>query len=185
MTEPFDGDAISRADREFLDSLGDHPLARHPLYGVPCPPQPDFGPFDPKDTAQMAARMTFYGDVVVPWLLVNWAYREGAFFGKTPSAISLVDGEIVSLAELRGRMDPWALRQHRSARRDQIALAGRGLAAREGPALDPPRGDAPRQAAADLRGGRLCGLQPLPAAGASGRRRRSRGVRDLLRPPHP
>ena len=34
----FDGDAISRADREFLASLGDHPLVRHPLYGVPCPP---------------------------------------------------------------------------------------------------------------------------------------------------
>ena len=28
----FDGDAISRADREFLASLGDHSLMRHPLY---------------------------------------------------------------------------------------------------------------------------------------------------------
>ena len=42
----FDGDAISRADREFLASLGDHPLVRNPLYGVPCPPQPDFDRFD-------------------------------------------------------------------------------------------------------------------------------------------
>ena len=109
MTKPFDGEAIARADREFLDSLGDHPLVRHPLYGAPCPPQPDFGPFDPKDRAQMAARIAFYGDVVVPWLLVNWAYREGAFHGRTPGAISLVDGEIVSLVELKGRMSPWAL----------------------------------------------------------------------------
>ena len=79
MDDIFDGDAISRADREFLASLGVHPLKRNPLYGVPCPPQPDFGPFNPKDPVQTAARMTFYGDVVVPWLLVNWAYREGAF----------------------------------------------------------------------------------------------------------
>ena len=109
MDDIFDGDAISRADREFLASLGVHPLKRNPLYGVPCPPQPDFGPFNPKDPVQMAARMTFYGDVVVPWLLVNWAYREGAFSGRTPGAISLVDGEVVSLAELKGRMDPWSL----------------------------------------------------------------------------
>ena len=109
MSNSFDGEAIARADREFLDSLGDHPLVQHPLYGVPCPPPLDFGPFNPKDPVQMAARMAFYGDVVVPWLLVNWAYREGAFRGRTPGAISLVDGEIVSLAELKGRMDPWSL----------------------------------------------------------------------------
>ena len=36
--DTFDGDAISRADREFLASLGDHLLMRHPLYSVPCPP---------------------------------------------------------------------------------------------------------------------------------------------------
>ena len=51
--------------------------------------------------------------------------------------------------------------------------------------LDPPRGDAARPAAADLRGGRLCDLQPLPAAGASGGGRRSCGLRRLLRPPRP
>jgi hypothetical protein len=56
MTEPFDGDAIARADREFLDSLSDHPLTRRPRYGAPCPPQPDFGPFDPTDKNQAAAR---------------------------------------------------------------------------------------------------------------------------------
>ena len=37
----FDGAAISRADREFLASLGNHPLVRHPLYSVPPPPRPD------------------------------------------------------------------------------------------------------------------------------------------------
>jgi hypothetical protein len=31
----FDGDAISRADREFLASLSDHPLVQHPLYSIP------------------------------------------------------------------------------------------------------------------------------------------------------
>ena len=46
MDESFDGDAISRADREFLASLGEHPLRRNPLYGAPCPPRPNFGPFD-------------------------------------------------------------------------------------------------------------------------------------------
>jgi hypothetical protein len=35
----FDGDTISRADREFLASLSDHPLARDPLYSVPPPPR--------------------------------------------------------------------------------------------------------------------------------------------------
>ena len=38
----FDGEAISRADREFLASLGDHPLLRHPLYSAPPPPLPDY-----------------------------------------------------------------------------------------------------------------------------------------------
>jgi len=41
-TATFDGEAISQADREFLKSLGDHPLARHPLYSVPPPPRPNY-----------------------------------------------------------------------------------------------------------------------------------------------
>ena len=40
-------------------------------------------------------------------MLANYAYREGAFMSKG-GAISLVDGEIISLADLRGRMAPWA-----------------------------------------------------------------------------
>ena len=107
MTEPFDGEAIARADREFLDSLSDHPLARRPLYGAPCPPQPDFGPFDPTDENQVAARRAVFAKIV-DWMLVNYAYREGAFMGKG-GAISLVDGEIITLMDLRGRLAPWAL----------------------------------------------------------------------------
>ena len=56
---------------------------------------------------QTAARMAFFADVVA-WMLVNYAYREGAFMSKG-GAISLVDGEIISLPDLRGRMAPWAL----------------------------------------------------------------------------
>ena len=41
MTDAFDGDAISQADREFLDSLNNHPLMQHPLYSVPPPPRPN------------------------------------------------------------------------------------------------------------------------------------------------
>src|SRR5262249_19163602 len=76
----FDGDAISQADRDFLASLDDHPLKQNPLYGVPCPSQPDFGTFDPKDKNQATARLAFY-ETVVAWLLANFAYREGAFMG--------------------------------------------------------------------------------------------------------
>jgi Family of unknown function (DUF5906) len=107
MDDTFDGEAISRADREFLASLGEHPLRRNPRYGTPCPPQPDFGLFDAKDPVQTAARLVFFEDVVT-WMLANYAYREGAFVSKG-GAISLVDGEIISLMDLRGRMSPWAL----------------------------------------------------------------------------
>src|SRR5262245_51659214 len=107
MDEIFDGEAISQADREFLARLADHPLRRNPLYGTPCPPQPEFGPFDPNDKVQTAARFEFF-ESVVHWMLANYAYREGAFMSKG-GAISLVDGEIISLTDLRGRMAPWAL----------------------------------------------------------------------------
>ena len=102
-----DGDAISRADREFLASLGEHPFKRDPRYGTPCPPRPNFGPFNATDPVQTAARLKHFEDVVT-WMLANYAYREGAFISKG-GAISLVDGEIIALADLRGRMAPWAL----------------------------------------------------------------------------
>jgi hypothetical protein len=105
--DALDGDAISQADREFLASLGEHPLKRNLQYGAPCPPQPDFGAFDAQDPIQTAARLRFFEDVVA-WMLANYAYREGAFMSKG-GAISLVDGEIISLMDLRGRMAPWAL----------------------------------------------------------------------------
>jgi Family of unknown function (DUF5906) len=104
----FDGNAISRADREFLAGLGDHPLVRNPLYGAPCPPQPDFGAFDPTDPAQNAALLAFFIDIAVPWMLANYAYYKGAFMGKG-GVITLVDGEIASIASLRGLMQPYAL----------------------------------------------------------------------------
>ena len=108
MDESFDGEAISRADREFLASLDEHPLRRNPpVLGRRCPPQPDFGPFDPKDKDQTAERLKFFASVVA-WMLTNYAYREGAFISKG-GAISLVDGEVISLTDLRGRMAPWAL----------------------------------------------------------------------------
>src|SRR5262245_7869290 len=103
----FDGAAISQADRDFLASLAEHPLRQDPRYGTPCPPQPDFGPLDPKDKAQTAARFAFFTEVVT-WMLANYAYREGAFMTKG-GAVSLVDGEIMTLADLRGRMAPWSL----------------------------------------------------------------------------
>jgi hypothetical protein len=101
MTDDFDGEAVSQADREFLASLSDHPLARHPLYRTPCRPQPNFAPGDTKSEKAFFA-------TVVDWLLVNYAYREGAFMTRG-GAISLVDGEIMTLADLRARMAPWAL----------------------------------------------------------------------------
>jgi Family of unknown function (DUF5906) len=103
--DAFDGDAISRADREFLASLSDHPLVRHPLYGAPCPPTPDLSNLTEQDR-EAAEEAAFAA--AVDWLLVNYAYREGAFMGRG-GVISLVDGEILAFADLRGRMAPWEL----------------------------------------------------------------------------
>jgi hypothetical protein len=107
MTDTFDGDAISRADREFLASLDDHPLKRNPLYRRPRRLQPDFGTFDPKNKAQCAARQAFFGDVVV-WMLANYAYCKSAFMGKG-GIISLVNGELGTVAAMRSFMQPYAL----------------------------------------------------------------------------
>ena len=106
----FEGDAISRADREFLASLSDHPLARHPLYGVPCPPcpaQPSIGDLKAESDAQRAARAEAFA-TAVDWMLVNYAYYKSAFVGRG-GVISLVDGEIISVAGLRGFMEPFAI----------------------------------------------------------------------------
>jgi hypothetical protein len=104
--DTFDGDAISQADRDFLMSLADHPLSRHPLYGAPCPPMPDFTQLRPEENKEAIQEAVFAK--VVDWMLVNYAYREGAFMGKG-GVISLVDGEVFTFADLRGRMAPWEL----------------------------------------------------------------------------
>jgi hypothetical protein len=139
----FDGAAISQADREFLASLDKHPLKRSLLYGKPCLPQPNFG--DPSGQNQTAARQAFFAQVVA-WMLANYAYREGAFIGKG-GAISLVDGEIITLADLRGRMAPWALPQvgprggikMRSPVEDWISSTARSSIRREEMRPDRPR----------------------------------------------
>src|SRR5262249_28372435 len=101
----FDGDAISRADREFLASLGDHPLVRHPLYSVPPPPLPNYAAL-PAGGAEAAQKASFAA--TLDWLLINYAYCKSAFMGKG-GIISLVDGEMGSIASLRGFMQPYAL----------------------------------------------------------------------------
>jgi hypothetical protein len=102
----FDGDAISRADREFLASLGDHPLVRHPLYSVPPPPRPDYDGCTTITERQAAQEMCF--PAALGWMLVNYAYYTGAFIGKG-GIISLVDGEIYAIASLRNFMHPYTI----------------------------------------------------------------------------
>src|SRR5262245_34243564 len=101
----FDGDAISRADRDFLASLGDHPLVRHPLYSVPAPSLPNYATL--LTGAEEEARKACFV-AALDWLLVNYAFCKSAFMGKG-GVISLVDGEMGSLASLRGFMQPYAL----------------------------------------------------------------------------
>jgi Family of unknown function (DUF5906) len=102
----FDGEAISRADREFLASLGDHPLARHPLYSVPPPPRPNYEPCATIADRQAAQEACF--PATLDWMLVNYAYYTGAFMGKG-GVISLVDGEICTIASMRSFMLPYAI----------------------------------------------------------------------------
>jgi hypothetical protein len=102
----FDGNAISRADREFLASLGDHPLARHPLYSVPPPPRPDYEGCATIADRQAAQEACFPG--ALDWMLVSYAYYADAFMGKG-GIISLVDGKIGTIASLRGFMQPYVI----------------------------------------------------------------------------
>ena len=174
----FDGDAISRADREFLARLGDHPLVRHPLYGVPCPPTPNFNNLRPEEDRE-PAEIAFFA-TVVDWMLVNYAYREGAFVSKG-GAISLVDGEIISWTDLCGRMAPWALMELGPRGGIKMHSPATDWLRSAAPALGSARGDARRSTAADIHRRRLPHLQSLPPAGAPHRRRRSRAVRELFR----
>jgi len=104
-TDRFDGEAISRADREFLTRLGDHPLLRNPLYSAPPPPLPDYAALTSAAAIEAAQKACFVA--ALDWLLVNYAFCKSAFMGKG-GIISLVDGEMGSLASLRGFMQPYA-----------------------------------------------------------------------------
>jgi len=104
-TDAFDGEAISRADREFLTRLGDHPLLRNPLYSAPPPPLPDYAALTSAAAIEAAQKACFVA--ALDWLLVNYAFCKSAFMGKG-GIISLVDGEMGSLASLRGFMQPYA-----------------------------------------------------------------------------
>jgi hypothetical protein len=106
MNKPFDGDAISRADREFLASLSDHPLAQHLLYSAPPPPRPDY-----KDCTTLADRTAAQAacfPAALDWVTINYAYYADAFIGKG-GVISLVDGRIETIASLRGLMQPYTI----------------------------------------------------------------------------
>ena len=104
--DPFDGDAISRADREFLASLGDHPLVRNPRYSAPPPPRPNYDVCTTVDDRTQAQKACF--PAALDWMLVNYAYCTSAFMGKG-GVISLVDGEMASIASLRGFMQPYTI----------------------------------------------------------------------------
>jgi hypothetical protein len=106
MTETFDGNAIGRADRAFLASLSDHPLAQHALYSVPLPTLPDYAKLPAGRAVEAAQKASFAA--ALDWLLINYAYCSGAFMGKG-GVISLVDGEMKSLASLRGFLQPYAI----------------------------------------------------------------------------
>src|SRR5262245_66039486 len=59
--DTFDGEAISRADREFLTRLGDHPLLHNPLYSVPPPPLPDYAALTSAAAVEAASTASFEG----------------------------------------------------------------------------------------------------------------------------
>jgi hypothetical protein len=114
-TDAFDGEAISQADREFLAKLGDHPLMRNPLYSVP-PPSSLLSnylatPVSASAAAIEAAEKARF-TAALDWLLVNYAFCKSAFMGKG-GVISLVDGEMGSIASLRIFMRPYAIKDGR------------------------------------------------------------------------
>ena len=104
--DTFDGDSISRTDREFLANLGNHPLVRHPLYGVPPPPRPNYDGCTTVAERAEAQKACF--PAALDWMLVNYAYYAGAFIGKG-GIISLVDGELYAIASLSSFMQPYAI----------------------------------------------------------------------------
>ena len=112
---------------------------------------------------------------------MNYAYREGAFMGKG-GVISLVDGEMITLPDLRGLMPPWALIDDGPRGGIKMTLAVDDWMthreARRSIRREETRPDQPRPTFTE---DGYDHLQPLPAAGAPDERRRDRDVRDLLR----
>jgi hypothetical protein len=166
MTDVFDGDAISRADREFLVKISDHPLMRNPLYSVPPPPSlltnyvatlASAAAIEAAENARFAAALD--------WMLVNYAFCKSAFMGKS-GIISLVDGEMVSIASMRGFMLPYMIEDGRKKRSVVDAWMRHPLRAH----------NSARSAAANLRGGQPRRLQSLLAAVTSDERRRARDL---------
>jgi len=111
----FDGEAISRADREFLAKLGDHPLMRNPLYSAP-PPSALLSNYlaapASASTAAIEAAENARFTAALNWLLVNYAFCKSAFMGKG-GVISLVDGEKGSIKSLDVFMRPYAVKDGR------------------------------------------------------------------------
>src|SRR5262245_3391905 len=111
----FNGEAISRADREFLAKLGDHSLMRNPLYSAP-PPSPLLSSYLPAPASASAAAITAAENArftaALNWLLVNYAFCKSAFMGKG-GVISLVDGEMGSIRSLDVFMRPYAMKDGR------------------------------------------------------------------------
>src|SRR5215472_9625868 len=107
----FDGEAISRADREFLAKLSDHPLIRNPLYSVPPPSSLLSSYLAPTATSAAAieAAENARFEAARNWLLINYAFCKSAFMGKG-GVISLVDGELGSIQSLKVFMRPYAIK---------------------------------------------------------------------------
>ena len=83
-TNRFDGEAISRADREFLTRLGDHPLPRNPLYSAPPPPLPDYAALTSAAAVEAPQKACFVA--ALDWLLVNYAFCRAPSWGRAASS---------------------------------------------------------------------------------------------------
>ena len=79
---------------------------RHPLYSVPPPPRPDYDGCTTIDERAEAQKACF--GPALDWMLVNYAYCKSCFMGKG-GIISLVDGEMGSIASMRGFMQPYMI----------------------------------------------------------------------------
>ena len=111
----FDGEAISRADRERLASLDYHPLKQNPLYGALCPPKPDFG--DPRDQNQAPAREAFHAACLHFGL--GAVAMLGVFLLRDPLGVIRRDGERDDRRRLRLAIFRLLLVELRARRQDE------------------------------------------------------------------